>query len=171
MSMDPGLRALELHNSHSVTDLAAIATPDRTFEWGEEGKEQSMSWADYVQVVNHVVEAFPEIYFAWSDTVELRDDTVTSKVQVSGTHTGAPYSIGPFPPIEATGIKCQNDPEYVEIDKEGGKLKRMKVIPTKGSAKTGPPGFYLQIGRFMEAPDETKKAAEHPVVAGSFAVS
>lgn len=156
---NPGLKAQELHNKHAVAELAAIATPDCTVEWGEQQQEQqgkkdehhqSMTWADYVQVFNDIVEAFPDISFSWSDTVELRDGGVTSKVTVTGTHTGKPFRFASYPPIEAKGIRCQNDPEYVEFDVEGDKLKRVKVTPTKGSWKMGPPGFYLQIGGKME---------------------
>ena len=57
---------------------------------------------------------------------------------------------GPFPPIEATGIKCQNDPEVVEFLVDGDKIKTVKVTGTEGSFKTGPHGFYHQIGGKMD---------------------
>jgi len=38
----------------------------------------------------------------------------------------------------------------VEWTVEGDKIKEMKAVGTKGSFKTGPPGFYLQIGGKME---------------------
>lgn len=109
-----------------------------------------MPWPEYLQVCKDVFASFPDISFAWTETNTLDDGTVSSKVAVSGTHTGAPFGFGPFPPIEATGIKCQNDPEYVEFITEGDKIKTMKVVAPKGSVKSGPPGFYVQIGGKME---------------------
>jgi hypothetical protein len=83
----PGLIAEQLHNAHDVDGLIAIAAPDCTFVFGEEG-EKSMSWADYIDACKAVFASFPDIQFAWSDTVTLDDGTVSSKVVVSGTHTG-----------------------------------------------------------------------------------
>lgn len=145
----PGFKAQELHNAHDADGIMAIGTPDAKFVWGEQG-QHNMEWADYVQVCKDVFASFPDINFAWSESNELNDGTVTSKVVVSGTHTGAPFGFGPFPPIEATRIKCQNDPEYVEWIVEGNKVKQMKVVAPEGSFKTGPPGFYVQIGGKME---------------------
>jgi len=143
----PGFKAKQLHNAHDVDGLMAIGTPDAKFSWGE---GQSMPWVDYVKECKDVFASFPDIHCEWSERSELNDGTVTSKVVVTGTHTGAPFGFGPFPPIEATGIKCQNDPECVEWIVEGDKLKEMKVTSPEGSTKTGPSGLYVQIGGRME---------------------
>lgn len=145
----PGLKAQELHNSCDVAGLAAVLAPDCVFIFGEEGQEK-MGKDEYMKMYKNLVAAFPDIHFAWSETNVLNDGTVTSKVVVTGTHTGGPFGFGPFPPIAGNGIKCQNDPENFEWIVEGDKVKTARVIPTKGSFKSGPPGFYLQIGGKME---------------------
>ena len=146
----PGFKAQELFNSDDIDGIAAIGTPDAKFVHGEEG-ELTLSWPGYVQLHKDVLASFPDLHFHWSESKELDDGTVTSKVYVTGTHTGSPFGFGPFPPIEATGIKCQNDPEDVQWIIEGDKIKETRVIcGTKGSTKAGPPGFYVQIGGKME---------------------
>ena len=143
-----GIKCQELHNAHDPAALAAILAPGCTIVFGEQG-EQIMEKDDYVQVYKALVASFPDILFDWSDTNELSNGTVTCKCIVSGTHKGAPFGFGSFPPIEATGTKCQNDPEDMDIIVQGDLVTQMKVVPTKGSPKTGPPGFYLQIGGKM----------------------
>ena len=144
-----GIIYQKLHNDHDPEALAAILAPGFTGVFGEQG-ERTMGKDDYVQVYKALVASFPDIKFDWSETNESSDGTITSKCVVTGTHAGEPLGFGPFPPIEATGTKCQNDPEDIELIVEGVLVKKMTVTPTKGSSKAGPPGFYLQIGGKME---------------------
>ena len=149
MSSSAGIKCEELHNARDPDAMAAILAPDFIGVFGDQG-QQTMGKEEYIQVSKDIVASFPDIHWEWTETQELNDGTVTSKCVVTGTHTGAPFGFGPFPKIPANGVKCQNDPEYIEFIVEGDLVKKMKVIPAKGSFKTGPPGFYLQIGGKME---------------------
>ena len=78
----------------------------------------------------------------------VRDRIIVSLVfaTASGTHTGAPYGFGPYPAIEATGRVVLNDPEEatITIDEKTGLITNMRFV-AKG-CRSGPPGFYEQIG-------------------------
>ena len=142
-------KAQDLHNAHDVAGMKGIATRDCKFVFGN---NQSMDWGDYTNTVGDVVESFPDLHFAWSESMEEKDGgKFVSTVTATGTHTGAPFGIGPHPKIEATGIHCQNETgEIVEWTVQDNKIKEMKVINPTGSLKTGPPGFYVQIGGKLE---------------------
>jgi len=97
MMTSPAFKAQELLNSGDADAVMAIGTPDAKFVWGDEG-QHSLPWEEYVQVCKDCWASFPDLNFAWSESNELNDGTLTSMVVVSGTHTGAPYGFGPFPP-------------------------------------------------------------------------
>ena len=89
----PGFKVQELHNSHDLAGLKAIATPDCKFVMGD--NDTVMDWTDYVDIcAASIFASFPDIHFNWTETNELSDGTVTSKLVVSGTHTGIPFGFG-----------------------------------------------------------------------------
>ena len=88
----PALKAQEIHSNHDVAGLKAIATPDFKFVMGD--NDSVMDVNDYVDMFASIVASFPDIQFDWTETNELSDGTVTSKLVVSGTHTGAPFGFG-----------------------------------------------------------------------------
>lgn len=143
-------KAQDLHNAHDAEGMKSIATPESKFVFGD---NQSMDWVQYCDTCKDVFDSFPDLNFAWSPemTEENGGTKFVSTVTASGTHTGAPFGVGPHPKIEATGIRCQNETnEIVEWTVEDGKIKEMKVINPTGSLKTGPLGFYVQIGGKLE---------------------
>jgi hypothetical protein len=74
-----------------------------------------MTVEGYQQEQDIVNLSFPDfrLHYAMDCLQEQADGvTVTVRdVRGRGTHSGAPYSFGPFPPIPARGVVCQNDPE------------------------------------------------------------
>jgi hypothetical protein len=78
------------------------------------------------------------------------EEIAPGKVKVTnfvgrGTHTGAPYGFGPFPPIPATGIVVEEDPCHLYISVKNGKMTKF-VIDTYCGDLVGPPGYYQKIG-------------------------
>lgn len=104
--------------------------------------------------------AFPDLKFTYeSITEKVPGKVVIEGFQSSGTHTGAPYSLGPgFAPIAATQKHCSNDPERFCMDlDEDHKISRNFVIAL--GSYSGLAGFYEQIGGSM-VPSESEEAEE-----------
>lgn len=101
---------------------------------------------EMVEEMKNVTESFPDLSVRWNPCRETDDGKVITTIVVSGTHTGKPYGFGPYPKIEATGIKCQNDSE--EVTFTFGADDKISLIETKPLGKFGPTGFYSQIGGF-----------------------
>lgn len=105
-----------------------------------------MGVAEYAEEMVRACKAFPDLSFEWVSVEDLgQDKAILRGLRAQGTHQG-PYGFGPYPTIEATQIKCKNDPEEVTlwINPATGKVRKALFVP-KGEL-TGPPGFYTQIG-------------------------
>jgi predicted ester cyclase len=125
-------------------------SPDFVFYY----KDGQIGIQDFFDLVQAIVDAFPD--FQWSVASTTVDgNKVTQHFDgVCGTHTGAPFGLGSFPKIEATGVAVKNDPETQIVEVEGDKVKSAKVKLAKVVAghgpMSGPPGIYVQIGGKME---------------------
>jgi hypothetical protein len=77
--------------------------------------DAKMTVQGYQQEQDIVNRSFPDFRLNYDmDCLQEQADGVTvtvRNVRGQGTHSGAPYSFGPFPPIPARGVVCQNDPE------------------------------------------------------------
>jgi hypothetical protein len=75
--------------------------------------EASMTASGYTAEMTKLYRSFPDWRLALvGDIIEHEDDgSISITVVASGTHTGAPYSFGPYPEVVATGIAVQLDPE------------------------------------------------------------
>jgi hypothetical protein len=131
-------------NQHDVTtgqlftdqaDVIFIETPMTPQSFEEEMVKVFRSFPDFTL---HIVSD--------DGIVEQPDGTVLAELEATGTHTGAPYSFGPYPDIPPSGITVKLDREicrYHICDKEG---KVSKIIITPLGQSTGPPGLYTLIG-------------------------
>ena len=115
----------------------------------EKKKDAVMSWDAMAEELDKIFAAFPDFHFEYEHLGAASCKTsvvVVQNIQAHGTHTGAPYALGPCEPIEAKGKKVINDPEEFYFFFIGDKIARLCVCP-KGEM-TGPPGLYTQIGGF-----------------------
>ena len=109
----------------------------------------TMNFDEFRQEMENCFASFPDTRFSYSPAkvVQPGKMAIISKLSVSGTHTGKPYGFGPYPEIEAKGIKVQNDPERMTVTaNENGEISLVLFEPL--GEMTGPPGFYTQIGGF-----------------------
>lgn len=75
--------------------------------------DAKMTIAEFQIEVDILFRSFPDFHldFAHEHVKEQVDGSVMVNVFGRGTHTGEPFSFGPFPAIPAKGVFCQNDPE------------------------------------------------------------
>lgn len=74
--------------------------------------EASMTVTEYFEEQKSILASFPDFHLAATSAIkEQQDGSVSFHVRGRGTHTGAPYGFGPYPILEAKGVRCQNDPE------------------------------------------------------------
>ena len=130
-----------------ILDRGAIEELTHLFEDSAEVifEDAFMNISEYIEEMVRACRAFPDLKFKWKSVKAEGDNkAVIRGLQAQGTHQ-RPYGFGPYPPIEATQIKCTNDPEDVIVWMGSkGKISKAQFIP-KGEL-TGPPGFYTQIG-------------------------
>ena len=74
-------------------------------------KEAHMNVHGFADELDRIYRSFPDLNTKYGESQVLGPDCISVVVQVSGTHTGAPYSFGPFPEIAPTGTKVQLDRE------------------------------------------------------------
>lgn len=76
-------------------------------------KDAPMFMEGYNSEAKKFSRSFPDFRIKVMDSgvKEQADGTVTIFVCASGTHSGEPYSFGPYPEIPATHIRVVNDPE------------------------------------------------------------
>jgi len=140
-------------NAYDLNGAKQLTTQDSEWYFYDQLKLQDavMSWDALAVEVSHIFASFPDFLFQY-ETVGYTGASRASEVvvvpylQSSGTHTGAPYALGPCEAIEAAGKKVLNDPEEFYFFFHGDKIARICVCP-KGEM-TGPPGLYTQIGGF-----------------------
>jgi hypothetical protein len=130
-------------NAHDSDMLKTIQSPSVMYNF--DGLE--VLGSVIAEVHEHVVKSFPD--FHWTQgKIELVSPGIVkiTNTQASGTHTGAPYTFGPYEEIEATGVKVRNDPEdyLLTIDMETELISYVQ-ISAKGKL-CGPQGIYEQIG-------------------------
>jgi hypothetical protein len=134
---------IDILNSHNSKLLMSILSSTAMYNFN--GVEVLSS--SIVEVHEHVEKSFPDFHLPY-ERIEVISPGVVKiiNIRATGTHTGVPYTFGPYEAIEATGVKVQNDPEDNEltIDMETELIKNVSII-AKGPLG-GPQGFYEQIG-------------------------
>jgi len=77
-------------------------------------------------------------------------------IEVSGTHTAAPFTISPdLPALDASGKAAAVGPELFTVYvNEAGQISKITIEPQHEGALNGPPGFYVKLGGSLPAPNE-----------------
>ena len=129
--------------------LHSMCTPGYETHFVEVGGRSHLT--EQIGLLKGLRASFPDLFFASGQYSLLPGRRVYMGIhQISGTHTGEPFSFGPFPKIPATGIRCVNDPETMILEFDS--LDRVKAgyIQGSGGHLNGPPGLYMQIGGKLE---------------------
>merc|ERR1712187_892229 len=109
----------------------------------------TMTVSGFICELKKVFDSFLDFNVNYESIMEVEPGIYILKHGIfSGTHTGKPYGYGPFPEVEAKGLKAQNDPESLTFWIEDCKIVKMKVF-SHGNL-CGPPGFYEQVGGFPQ---------------------
>eukprot|EP00523_Entomoneis_sp_CCMP467_P010116 CAMPEP_0168729800 /NCGR_PEP_ID=MMETSP0724-20121128/6401_1 /TAXON_ID=265536 /ORGANISM="Amphiprora sp., Strain CCMP467" /LENGTH=261 /DNA_ID=CAMNT_0008776717 /DNA_START=81 /DNA_END=869 /DNA_ORIENTATION=+ len=106
---------------------------------------------EYLEACKNVFDSFPDMHYYWKKMSVLKPEpdvgtwVVVEDYYGIGTHTGAPFSFGPYEPIPATAIKAKDDfIEHGFLVNHDGLISKSYV---KAFGKiVGPPGFYQKIG-------------------------
>jgi hypothetical protein len=134
---------VELLNNHDAEGLRALGAPESKIDLG--GLEMDFA-GDYIKALEEAWASFPDMKFLSGEITGGGDGKIYLKaMQYLGTHTGAPYGFGPYPRLEAAGVKCYSELEDMEFVVENDKIVDARLIPVEG-ALSGPPRFYTQIG-------------------------
>ena len=104
---------------------------------------------EWVGEFERMTRSFPDVQFGYDSIKETRPgEVIVEDWQCTATHTGAPYSFGPFPPIPRTNRRCINDLERLYFTIENGKVSEVTVIAL--GSLSGIVGLYIQIGGKLE---------------------
>lgn len=130
-----------LHIINSQGELAQFVDPDANIRF----KETPMTFAGFQEEMGRIFESLPDFKLNIVGPIkEQSDGTVLANMFATGTHTGKPYSFGPFPEIDSKGAAITLDPEYVP-----------SYAPTLLS-KTQPP-YSLEHTEIASTRSETEK--------------
>ena len=134
---------MRFQNEHDLDGAKNQVTDDCvvTFPGGVE-----MNWKEYTVEFQKLVLSLPDFKFAYQSIEVMADGRmiVVHSMVPSGTHTGKPYAFGNCPPIEATGVSVENDPDQLRFFFRDGKICRQEVH--NDGKLTGPAGIYAQLG-------------------------
>ena len=121
----------------------------------------SFSPADMANMLQFTRKSFPDFRMTYESIKLEGSKAVTIEgAYCKGTHTGDPYAPAPaFTPIEAKGVAVENSEErfWLEVNDTG------KIITCKCYSlgnKSGPVGFYEQIGGSPIPTEETPTSPE-----------
>lgn len=138
---------LNRFNNREMEDVRAMFTDSCTCKFPNDCE---MAIDEVYTAALNMVEALPDFKFTTRLIEEVvlesgKSFVVVHDLLAQGTHTGAPFAIGPYPEVEPSGKFVKNDPETVRFhfDKDG-KICRVKII--KSGVFSGPGGLYTQLG-------------------------
>ena len=112
---------------------------------------------EYLEIWKGTVESFPDFALEMNlddikpeECNELDDGTIIvyiRNVRAKGTHSGKPYSFGPFPEVPARGIFVRDvSPNTNAMHIRNGKVYRNDIKTNGSSDESGPAYFYEQVG-------------------------
>ncbi|KAL7580567.1 hypothetical protein ACA910_003689 [Epithemia clementina (nom. ined.)] len=134
------VRAIERHDIDAV-----IAMTDNNCQFNFVDSGMEMLATHFYESLSIVFASLPDMRFHYKTIKSIDDNRVlVDKFFGYGTHTGAPYSFGPYPPIEAKGAKFRDPPVEMTLTIKDGKITHF-VCDAKGTV-VGPPGIYEQLG-------------------------
>jgi hypothetical protein len=110
--------------------------------------DSEMLGEEFFEEVARIRRSFPDLRFTWSKFKEVSPGVVTTSfLQAEGTHIGAPYGFGPYPPIAARGVKVKDPPIKGTVTIKDGKV--VKWFVDGHGQMCGPPLFYTKIGGIL----------------------
>jgi hypothetical protein len=125
----------------------SVVAPDCI--WNFKDAEASLKFSEMMEACLLIAASFPDLKVYWDAVQEIAPNVVMVKsFRGTGTHTGAPFFFGPFPPISATGIYVEEDPCHMTFTIRNGKYINVEADCYSGDL-VGPPGFYHKIGGKM----------------------
>ena len=106
---------------------------------------------DFVNQMVVVYASFPDYDSHWES---VKEDPSSGSVMIknftsSGTHTGAPFAFGPFPPVAAQGAAIKDDPIDLHVLLNDAQDKVVAVKPVTHGAQIGPASYYAQVGGML----------------------
>lgn len=137
----------QLINRHRIQEIATQCfAPNGTIAF------QNMSTAigEFCTEMESIVMSFPNFDISFTTIAEKSFGIVVVEDGVAtGTHTGAAYGFGPFPPVAKSHRTVRNDPERYEFHlDENQRITHCRVCCRDEGALSGPAGFYEQVGGF-----------------------
>lgn len=105
-----------------------------------------------IKETSKLVESFPDFHYRFS--VPRRSAAgvvIVDSCQGIGTHTGKPYSYGPYPPMDTKHVKVRCDPErfIFHVTPSGTSWHVVKLETFPLGRFCGPAGFYQKIGGIL----------------------
>jgi hypothetical protein len=154
-----GAAYCEMINRHTSEDeiVSFYASPKSPVKMDDMPCVTSAMLAD---VLISIYKSFPDFHLNVDTIKEVSPGKVRIEIHsMSGTHTGAPYSVGNFPPVETSNKYCVNDPEMIWFTiNEAGKITLAELISLGGL--TGAVGLYLQGGGTLDMPNNEAPSVE-----------
>ncbi|KAL7580605.1 hypothetical protein ACA910_003722 [Epithemia clementina (nom. ined.)] len=141
-------------NEHNVYAAMAVTADNSLFEFPD--AEMEMLAQHFYDSVRMAFASIPNMKFQYDSIQSIADednDNDEDRVLVvrnffgHGTHTGEPYSFGPYPPLPARGATFRDAPMDITITIQNGKIAHFSC-DAKGKM-VGPPGIYEQLGGIL----------------------
>ncbi|KAL7565495.1 hypothetical protein ACA910_012233 [Epithemia clementina (nom. ined.)] len=137
---------MEQFRKHDVDAALAMTMDGFMINWIDSGMD--MLGKDFHESTKIAFASMPDFKFHYSSITSIDEERVViSNLYAYGTHTGAPFSFGPYPPLEAKGAKFQDAPIELTATFRNGKIAH-SVCDAKGEM-VGPPGMYEQLGGIL----------------------
>ena len=141
-------RLLNAHDIDGTSELTLCDDVVHTFYDQAGAPVNTLSQKCFVVEIKKLFASFPD--FSFTHTVEpdpeRPDRIILRRAVVCGHHTGAPFALGPYPAIEATGKFVKNDPIDSYLTFHDGKICSYDAYAR--GPMTGPAGVYTQLGGF-----------------------
>lgn len=137
------------HAGNNVDEMRAVSLPsgDFTFHGDESVEPLYMLQKDLSVLCHRWWTSFPDGRMGW-DRIEKVNETQAKVYGFHwfGHHTGAPWELEPYPPIEVTGIFVKDGPiDILFTVNEDGKV----AMAEAWGNNSGPHGTYVKAGGFV----------------------
>ncbi|KAL7560051.1 hypothetical protein ACA910_000088 [Epithemia clementina (nom. ined.)] len=137
---------MEQFRKHDIDAALAMTMDGFMMNWID--SDMDMLGKDFHESMKIAYASMPDLKFHYSSITSIDEERVLiSNLYAYGTHTGAPFSFGPYPPLEAKGAKFQDAPIELTATVKNGKIAH-SLCDAKGEM-VGPPGMYEQLGGIL----------------------
>ncbi|KAL7558565.1 hypothetical protein ACA910_000089 [Epithemia clementina (nom. ined.)] len=137
---------MEQFRKHDIDAALAMTMDGFMMNWID--SDMDMLGKDFHESMKIAYASMPDLKFHYSSITSIDEERVLiSNLYAYGTHTGAPFSFGPYPPLEAKGAKFQDAPIELTATVKNGTITH-SLCDAKGEM-VGPPGMYEQLGGIL----------------------